>query len=124
VPDAFRALADPTRREILRLLRDGPRTSGQIAEHFASSGSGAPRGALSVFEPFIIRVARAQRASTINAVALPHSRLSPRNALDFQLSPMKSDPLQRENLAIPRGKPLAYALESYTFTPDGPAVSW
>jgi ArsR family transcriptional regulator, arsenate/arsenite/antimonite-responsive transcriptional repressor len=30
----FRALSDPTRREILRLLRDGPRTSGQIAEHF------------------------------------------------------------------------------------------
>jgi DNA-binding transcriptional ArsR family regulator len=33
----FKALADPTRREILRLLRDGPRTSGQIAEYFTSS---------------------------------------------------------------------------------------
>lgn len=31
---AFRALADPTRREILRLLRDGPRASGEIADHF------------------------------------------------------------------------------------------
>ena len=30
----FRALADPTRREILRLLRDGPQSSGQIAERF------------------------------------------------------------------------------------------
>jgi len=30
----FRALADPTRRDILRLLRDGPRTSGEIAAHF------------------------------------------------------------------------------------------
>jgi ArsR family transcriptional regulator len=37
VPDAFRALADPTRREILRLLRDGPKTSGEIAEHFDSA---------------------------------------------------------------------------------------
>jgi ArsR family transcriptional regulator len=37
VPDAFRALADPTRREILRLLRDGPKTSGEIAEYFPSS---------------------------------------------------------------------------------------
>jgi len=35
--DAFRALADPTRREILRLLRDGPRTSGEIAEHFTTA---------------------------------------------------------------------------------------
>jgi DNA-binding transcriptional ArsR family regulator len=37
MPDAFRALGDPTRREILRLLRDGPKTSGEIADHFASS---------------------------------------------------------------------------------------
>jgi DNA-binding transcriptional ArsR family regulator len=33
----FRALADPTRRQILRLLRDGPRSSGEIAEAFPSS---------------------------------------------------------------------------------------
>ena len=33
----FRALADPTRRDILQLLRDGPRTSGEIAEHFPSA---------------------------------------------------------------------------------------
>jgi DNA-binding transcriptional ArsR family regulator len=34
---AFRALADETRRTILRLLRDGPLTSGQIADRFHSS---------------------------------------------------------------------------------------
>jgi DNA-binding transcriptional ArsR family regulator len=33
----FRALADPTRREIIRLLRKGPRTSGEIADRFDSS---------------------------------------------------------------------------------------
>ncbi len=35
--DAFKALSDPTRREIVRLLRDGPRTSGEIAEHFPTA---------------------------------------------------------------------------------------
>jgi len=37
VDSVFKALADPTRRKILRLLRNGPRTSGQIAEHFSSA---------------------------------------------------------------------------------------
>lgn len=37
-PDAvFKALADPTRREILHLLRTGPRSSGEIAAHFPSA---------------------------------------------------------------------------------------
>jgi DNA-binding transcriptional ArsR family regulator len=34
---AFRALADHTRREILQLLRHGPRPSGEIADRFESS---------------------------------------------------------------------------------------
>jgi ArsR family transcriptional regulator len=35
--EVFRALADETRRTILRLLRNGPLTSGEIAERFDSS---------------------------------------------------------------------------------------
>jgi len=35
--DAFKALADPTRRAILKLLREGPLTSGEIAERFDSA---------------------------------------------------------------------------------------
>jgi len=31
---AFQALADPTRREILRLLDGGEKTAGQLAAHF------------------------------------------------------------------------------------------
>jgi DNA-binding transcriptional ArsR family regulator len=33
----FKALADPTRREIVRLLRKRSHTSGEIAEQFKSS---------------------------------------------------------------------------------------
>jgi DNA-binding transcriptional ArsR family regulator len=33
----FRAIADPTRREILRLLRGGQQTVGQIASNFSTS---------------------------------------------------------------------------------------
>ena len=35
--DVFRALADPTRREILEMLRKGPLTSGEIQQKFPSS---------------------------------------------------------------------------------------
>ncbi|WP_035619236.1 autorepressor SdpR family transcription factor [Lacticigenium naphthae] len=33
----FKALSDPTRREILKLLRDGDKTAGEIAEQFEMS---------------------------------------------------------------------------------------
>jgi ArsR family transcriptional regulator, repressor of sdpIR and other operons len=39
IDDVFRALADPTRREILRLLRPGDRTAGQLADHFPLAAS-------------------------------------------------------------------------------------
>ncbi len=37
--ETFRALADPTRREILRILRDGAKSAGEIGAHFAMTGA-------------------------------------------------------------------------------------
>jgi DNA-binding transcriptional ArsR family regulator len=34
---AFKALSDPTRREILKLLRSGPKTSGELADKFPTA---------------------------------------------------------------------------------------
>ena len=37
--DTFKALSDPTRREILRLLRDGAKTAGEVGGHFDMTGA-------------------------------------------------------------------------------------
>lgn len=37
IADAYRALGDPTRREILRLLREGELPAGELAAHFEIS---------------------------------------------------------------------------------------
>jgi ArsR family transcriptional regulator, arsenate/arsenite/antimonite-responsive transcriptional repressor len=34
INEAFKALADPTRREILRMLRSGEMTAGELSNHF------------------------------------------------------------------------------------------
>lgn len=39
LPDTFKALSDPTRREILKILRDRPLTAGEIGERFQMTGA-------------------------------------------------------------------------------------
>ena len=53
--DTLRALADPTRREILTLLRAGPLTAGQIAEKFPVSAAAVSRHLLVLKEADLVR---------------------------------------------------------------------
>lgn len=56
--DTLRALADPTRREILTLLRAGPLTAGQIAEGFPISAAAVSRHLSVLKEADLVRDAR------------------------------------------------------------------
>ena len=40
--ETFKALSDPTRREILRMLKSGPMSAGEIAAHFPSPALRSP----------------------------------------------------------------------------------
>lgn len=37
--ETFKALSDPTRREILNLLKEGKKSAGEITEHFQMTGA-------------------------------------------------------------------------------------
>ena len=37
--ETFKALSDPTRREILHILREGAKTAGEIGDHFPMTGA-------------------------------------------------------------------------------------
>jgi DNA-binding transcriptional ArsR family regulator len=57
----WRALADPTRRRILDLLREGPRTTGEIAEEFEQTRFGVMKHLTVLTEAGLIVVLREGR---------------------------------------------------------------
>lgn len=53
--NTMRALADPTRREILTLLKGGPRSAGELGGHFAMSAAAVSRHLSVLKEAELIR---------------------------------------------------------------------
>ncbi len=69
----FKALADPTRRAVLDKLRDGPQTTGQLADAFPELSRFAVMKHLSVLkdcELVLTRASGRQRFHSLNAVPL------------------------------------------------------
>ena len=59
--DTLQALADPTRREILNLLKQSRMSAGEISNHFSISGAAVSRHLSVLKEADLIRDERAGR---------------------------------------------------------------
>ena len=97
VDEALKAVADPTRRAILRLVRDGERPAGEIAQHFPSMSRPAVSQHLRVLTEAGLVDVRAEGNKRLY-------RLRPeglRDAATF-LEEMWSDKLARLKLAAER----------------------
>jgi ArsR family transcriptional regulator len=57
-PDAYKALADPTRRQILKLLREGDLPAGAIAEQFDMSWPSVSRHLAVLSSAGLVRAVR------------------------------------------------------------------
>ena len=53
--DTLQALADPTRREILNLLKQSRMSAGEISNHFSISGAAVSRHLSVLKEAYLIR---------------------------------------------------------------------
>ena len=53
--NTLKALADPIRREILNLLKNGPLSAGEIVDHFSVTGASISRHLSVLKEAYLIR---------------------------------------------------------------------
>ena len=65
--DTLRALADPTRREILNLLKKSRLSAGEIGDHFSISGAAVSRHLSVLKEADLIRDERKENSSIMSS---------------------------------------------------------
>ena len=73
--DTLHALADPTKREILNLLKQSRLSAGEISNHFSISGAAISRHLSVLKDADLIRNEREGNLSITNSM-LPYSRKS------------------------------------------------
>ena len=85
----FQALADPTRRRILQLLKARPMGAGEIAAHFPISKSTLSAHFAVLREAGLVGSEKSGKAVTywLNATVLEEALLAFASALDLDMSP-------------------------------------
>ena len=84
----FKALADPTRRRILQVLKAGPMGAGEIAEHFPISKSTLSAHFAVLREAGLVGSEKSGKTITywLNATVLEEALLAFAGALDLNLA--------------------------------------
>jgi DNA-binding transcriptional ArsR family regulator len=85
----FKALADPTRRQILQLLKARPMGAGEIADHFPVGKSTLSAHFAVLREAGLVGSEKSGKAVTywLNATVLEEALLAFAGALDLNLAP-------------------------------------
>ena len=85
----FKALADPTRRRILQLLKARPMSAGDIADHFPTSKSTLSAHFAVLREAGLVGSEKSGKTVTywLNATVLEEALLAFASALDLNVAP-------------------------------------
>ena len=85
----FKALADPTRRHILQMLKARPMGAGEIADHFAISKSTLSAHFAALREAGLVGSEKSGKTITywLNATVLEEALLAFASALDLNVAP-------------------------------------
>ena len=89
----FKALADPTRRRILQVLKAGPMGAGEIAEHFPIGKSTLSAHFAVLREAGLVGSEKSGKNITywLNATVLEEALLAFASALDLDMAPRRAE---------------------------------
>lgn len=90
----FKALADPTRRKILQLLKAGPMTAGELADRFEVSKPTMSAHFAVLREAELVGSEKDGKRVTywLNATVLEEALLAFAGALDLNVKPGRAEP--------------------------------
>lgn len=92
--DAFTALADPTRRQVIQLLGTGPRRAGELAEEVGASPSALSRHLKLLLDASIVEDQRVPEDARVRVFKLRPESLAGVQAYLDQLQAEWNDHLQ------------------------------